>query len=170
MCNILLQDEFEQAVSKLTNTVNSLYLNKTKALKQKIEQQNAEIKKLELNCTNFTATIQQLEETVLNLKSSNDNLKVQLQEKESLLENLNTSGVNFESEVSFEEEASSEVCEKETAYDKKISSLSYSYGSPPASQIHQKEGYTDLPNQVAVIHTVTMQFILLIYCYLAYQC
>ena len=151
--DILLQDEFEQAVSKLTSTVNNLYSNKTKALKQKIEQQKAEIKRLELNCTNFTATIQQLEETILNLKSSNDSLKVQLQDKESLLENLNTSDANFESKVSFEEEVRSEVCEEETTYDKRISSLSFSYSSPPSPQMHRKRRYTDLPNQVAVIFT-----------------
>ena len=156
-----MQDEFEQTVSKLTstvNTVNNLYLNKTKALNQKIEQQNAEIKRLELKCANFTATIQQQEETILNLQSSNDNLKVQLQEKESLLENLNTSDANVESEVLYEEEVGSEVCEEETAYDKRMSSLSYSYGSPPFPQIHRKRSYTDVPDQVAVIHKVTSLF------------
>lgn len=137
-----------------------MHLNETKSLKQKIEQQNAEIKKLQSHCTDYVATIQQLEETISalknnneTLKNNNETLKTQLQEKEELLETLNSSSVTCESEISIENIS----FEEETTYDEGASSMSYNYSSPSdsATQGHRKRSYSELPNQVTqkLIHS-----------------
>ena len=129
-----------------------MHLNETKALKQKIEQQNAEIKKLQSNCTEYTTSIKKLEETISTLQDSNEGLKAQLEEKEALLEVLNNSSVTFESEVSLEN-VSFGSCEEETAYNKRVSIMSYSYSSSPdsATQTQRKRSFSELPNQVILI-------------------
>lgn len=134
-----------------------MHLNETKTLKQKIEQQNAEVKRLELNCTNNATTIQQLEETISilkksneDLKQSNEDLKVQLQTKETLLENLNKSTADLEFEVSFEE-TSFDSCEEETTCNKRVSGRLHSYSSSPTSQTHRNRSCSELPNQVVLI-------------------
>ena len=119
-----------------------MHLNETKALKQQIEQQNAEIKKLQ---SSYATTIQQLEETISALKNDNENLRAQLQEKEELFETLNSS-VTFESELSLENIS----FEEETTYDEGASRMSYNYSSPPdsATQAQRKRSYSESPNQV----------------------
>ena len=135
-----------------------MHFNETKALKQKIEEQNAEINKLQLNCTDYATTIQRLEETVSALQNSNENLKAQLQEKEMLLETLNSS-VTFESEVSLEN-VSFGSCEEETTYGKRVSSQSYNYSDSldSATLAHQKRSYSGLPNQVTMVHCIARKF------------
>ena len=122
-----------------------MHLNETKSLKQKIEQQNAEIKKLQSHCINYAATIQQLEETISALKNNNETLRTQLQEKEELLETLKSPSVT---EVSIDFES----CEEETTHEILISTQSCSYSSPPDSALHKpvKRTYSELPNQVCV--------------------
>lgn len=137
---VLLQNEFEKVVSQFSSKINSLYLNETMVLKQKIKQQNTEIERLELKCTNHIKTVQQLEET-------NEALKKQLQEKETFLERLNNSAGDFESDVLFEE-VSFRSCEEETSSNERVSSSSYSYSSSPVPQIRAKGSYSELPNQV----------------------
>ena len=136
----LLQNDFEKVVSQFSSKINNLYLNETKVLKQKIKQQNVEIEKLELKCTDYIKTVQQLEET-------NEALKKQLQEKDTLLESLNNSADNFESDVLFEE-VSFKSCEEETSSNERVSSSSYGYSSSPTSQIRAKRSYSEIPNQV----------------------
>ena len=111
-----------------------MYLSETKVLNDKIKQQNAEIERLELKCTDYVKIIQQMEET-------NEALKQQLQEKETMLESLNNSG-DFESDV-LSEEVSCESCEEETSSHERVSS-----SSSPASQLHAKRSYSELSNQV----------------------
>ena len=134
-----LQDEFEKAVNQFSSRIYNLYLNETKILKQQVKQQNAEIKRLELQCTDYVKTIQQLEET-------NEALKEQLQERETLLESLNKSASDFEPEVSFEE--SDDSYEEETSNYKEFGSLSYSYSTSPAPQTLKKRSYSEPENQV----------------------
>ena len=140
-----------------------MHLNETKALKQKVEQQNSEIKKLQSKCT-------ELEKTISTLQNSNEGLKAQLEEEEALVEILNNSSVTHESEVSLEN-VSFGSCEEEnieeTTYDKRGSSKSYSYSSSieettydkrgtkkpyshSATQAQQKVRYIELPNQVSL--------------------
>ena len=109
---------------------------------------------MHLNCTHYATTIQHLEETVSALQNSNENLKAQLQEKETLLETLNSS-VTFESEVSLEN-VSFGSCEEETTYDKRVSSQSYSYSSSldSATPAHKKRSYSELPNQVSYVFDI----------------
>ena len=119
-----------------------MHLNETKSLKQKIEQQNAEIKKLQSHCTDYVATIQQLEETISALKNNNETLRTQLQEKEETLKSPSVTEVSIDFES----------CEEETTHEKLISSQSCSYSSPPDSALHKpvKRSYSELPNQVCV--------------------
>ena len=133
-----------------------MHLNETKALKQKIEQQNAEIKKLQSNCTEYTTSTKKLEETISTLQNSNEGLKAQLEEEEALVEILNNSSVTLESEVSLEN-VSFGSCEEETVeettYNRRVSSMSYSYSSSTdsATQAQRKRSYTELPpNQVSL--------------------
>ena len=130
-----------------------MHFTETKTLKQKIEQQNAEIKNLRSNCINYTATIQQLEETISALKNSNENLRAQLQEKEEMLETLNSPFVASESEVSIDFGSYDGSYEEESTYDRKVSSQSYSYSTPPDSAIHKpvKRCYSELPNRVSYV-------------------
>ena len=137
--DVLLQDEFEKVVNQFSSRIYNLYLNETKVLKQEVKQQNAEIKRLELQCTDYAKTIQQLEET-------NEALKEQLQERETLLKSLNKSAGDFESEVSFEE--SDDSYEEETSNYKEFGSLSYSYSTSPAPQTFKKRSYSEPKNQV----------------------
>ena len=89
---------------------------------------------MELKCTNYLETIQQMEE-------ANKALKQQLQEKETMLESLNNSG-DFESDV-LSEEVSCESCEEETSSNERVSSSS----SPPP-QLCARRCYSDLSYQV----------------------
>lgn len=146
VCLFLLQNDFESNVDAFASTIKSLYLNETKALKQKVQQQNAEIKKLQLTCSDHATNIQQLKEIVSTLQKSNEDLKAQLQDKETFLENLN-SAIDLKSEVLIEEE-SFESCEEKITYDKRISSLSYSFSHSPAPKMHQKRSNSELPNKV----------------------
>ena len=135
-----MQNDFEKAVSQFSSKINNLYFNETKVLKQKIKQQNAEIERLELKCTDYIKTVQQLEET-------NEAFKKQLQEKETLLESLNNSAGDFESDVLFEE-VSFKSCEEETSCNERVSSSLNSYSSSPTSQTRTKKSYSEISNQV----------------------
>ena len=139
-----MQNDFEKTVAHFTATINTLYLNETKLLKQKIEEQDTEIRKLQLTCSNYATTVQQMKESISTLQNSNDDLKKQLQDKEELLDSLNRSyaTVDFESEVSLEE-MSFETCEEETTYNKRISSLSYSFSTSSNPPTSRKRSYTE---------------------------
>lgn len=148
-----LQNEFHQVVTDFTTTINSLYLSETKKLKEKIEEQDGEIKNLQLTCSDHAAIIQQLKDTISALQSSNDDLNTQLQDKEKLLERFNSnSTVDFESDVSLEE-ISFETCEEEASCNKRASSLSYSFSSSsiPLPEASQKR-YSDIPNKVLLCY------------------
>ena len=149
---VLLQNEIEKVTSKFTNTITILYLNETKALREKIEQQNNEIKKLQSTCDDYATTVQQLKETISSLESNNKELTSQLQEKGALLESFDNFMVDIESdqEVSLEE-VSFESCEDEPTYSKRqlVSSSSYSYYSSPALQTRSN---SELLDQVVYIH------------------
>ena len=124
-----------------------MYLNETKVLKQRVQQQDTEIKELQLTCNNHAATIQQLKETVSILQKSNEDLKAQLQDKEIVLENLNSAiDLKSDSEASLEEENFGS-CEKETTY-QRIGNLSYSFSHSSTPKMRQKRSNTELPNKV----------------------
>ena len=122
-----MQNEFEKVISQFSSKINNLYLSETKVLKQKIKLQNAEIKRLELKCANYVKTMQELEE-------ANEALKEQLQKKETLLESLNDSAGDIESDM-LSEEVSFKSCEEETSSNEKDSS--------PTSQTREKRSYSE---------------------------
>ena len=158
----LLQNEFEKMLSEYSSKISSFHFNETRSLNQKLEQQSAEITKLQLTCTEYTANIEQLNNTITTLQNSNKELKAQLQEKERLLEDLNSCSTESE-----EEEVTFESCEQETTNNKRISSQSFSYYSSTASHVHQKRRHSELPNQVAIILCkVCSHFVY--FCYVAY--
>ena len=125
MC-LILQNGFEKIINEFTSTISNFHFHETKTLKQQIEQKNAEITKLQFT---FNTTIQQLKETVSILKTSNEDLKSKLQEKERLLEKLRNNS-------EFEEGESFEICEEETS---------------PDSKLRQKRSYSELPKKVYLI-------------------
>ena len=128
-----MQNEFENNVDAFASTIKSLYFNETKRLTQKIQQQDAEIKELQLTCSNHTTTIQQLNESISTLQKSNEDLKAQLQEKEVLLEKSN-SAVDLKFEVSLEGE-SLESCEKKITYNKTSSPVSKTNNSEVPNKV-----------------------------------
>ena len=162
-----LQKEFEKLLNEYTCKISSFHFNETRLLNQKLEKQSAEIKEFQLTCAEHMATIQQLNETISTLMNSNEELKAELLQKERLLEDFNSySTTDSESE---EEEVSLESYEQETAYNKRVSSQSFSYSSSPAPNIHvhQKRCHSELPIQVTVIvHKASGHFICN-FCYVA---
>ena len=145
MCS-LLQNGFEKIINEFTSTISKFHFHETKTLKQQIEQQNAEITKLQLTCTDYDTAMQELKESISVLKTSNEDLKRKLLQKEQLLEKLRYNSV-------FEEEGENfEICEEETSYnEKRIGYQSFSYSSTPDPQLREKRKYSEVPNQVYLI-------------------
>lgn len=150
----LSQNDFEKMLSACTSKISSFHFNETKLLNQKLEQerlkleqQSAEIEKLQSTCAEHTATIQQLNETITILQNSNEDLKLQLQEKENF---------EFESE---EEEVIFESCKEETTNNKIVSSLPHSFTSSPVLHVREKRCHSDLANQVTwIVHEALKSF------------
>ena len=147
-----IQNEFEKVINECASTIKSAHLAETNTLKQKIEQQKTEIRGLQLSCSTHTTTIQQLRSTISNLQDSNEYLKAQLQEKETKLENLSSSTMTVESDMSLENVSFTSCDEESTAYHERVGNLSYSYSSTPETHINQKKNYLELPNQVGLMY------------------
>ena len=154
-------------LSEYTSKISSFHFNETRLLNQKLEQQNAEIKRFQLTCTEYTANIEQLNKTITALQNSNKELKAQLQEKERLLEDLNSCFTTVTDTESEEEEVTFESCEQETANNKRLSIQSFSYFSSPASHVDQNRRHSELPNQVTIILCKACSHFVY-FCYLAY--
>ena len=145
-----MQDEFEKVMTDCASTIKSAHLAETNSLKQKIEEQKTEIRGLQLSCSNHTTTIQQLRNTISDLQDSNEYLKAQLQEKEMKLENLSSSTVTVESDVSFENVSFTSCEEENAANHERVGNSSYSNSSTP--EMYQKKNYLELPNQVGLVY------------------
>ena len=158
-------------LSAFTSKISSFHFYETKLLNQKLEQerlkleqQSAEIEKLQLTCAEHITTIRQLNETIATLQDSNEDLKSQLKEKENLLESLNSSSTfEFESE---EEEVTFESCEEETTNNKIVSTLPHSFTSSPVLHVREKRCHSELTNKVIwIIHEAPKSFHILFLLY-----
>ena len=127
-------------------------------MEQKLEQQNAEIKRLQVCCTKYTKSIQQqkqnishlqdrnedLKQTISDLQDSNESLRMQLQERESISE-------TFESDA-LEDDSYTSCVEETFAHNNRVGSLSSIYSSSPNTQTRQKRCHSDLKNQVSLMY------------------
>ena len=131
-----MQEEFGKVESQFSSRINNLYLSETTVLNEKIKQQNAEIERLELNCTNYVKKIQQMEET-------SEALRQLTEEKETIFVTLDNSGdFDFQSQ-----ELSCESSDEETSSNDRVSSSLF-----PAPLFHakswSKRSYSEMPYQV----------------------
>ena len=131
-----MQEEFGKVESQFSSRINNLYLSERTVLNEKIKQQNAEIKRLELKCTDYVKKIQQMEET-------NEALRQLPEEKEITFESSNNSG-DFDF---LSQELSCESSDEETSSNDRVSSSLFS-----ASRFHarswSKRSYSEIPYQV----------------------
>ena len=146
-----IQNEFEKIVNGFASTIKGFYLSETKILQQKLEQQNAEIKRLQ---TEYNETEQQQKQTISHLWDKNEDLKKTISDLEDSNEALRTKLQERESMSDTAEDVSYTSCEEETtfAHNSGGGSLQSGYSSTPNSQIHEKRHHFDLVNQVSLIY------------------